>query len=1022
MKLLSVDLDNIKSYTRARIDFTLGVNAVSGHNGSGKTTVLEAIGFALFDHLPYNHAAFVREGEKTGTVRVRVMADDEREYEIVRKVGSSSQYYVSDVESGTKLAERSQNVQEWVRANALGIDGDADLSALFENAVGVPQGKMTSDFLSSANGRKAVFDPLLRVEEYERAWENLRQTLTNVKDRMGAVREDIARLAVDVDRIPGLEDEAGTLRAAVAESTHVLEELAREIEDVRGQREALDRLQADVQAMQEVLRAQEYEVRRQEDWLRANREKLEKAQASTRALEESETGYRMVLTARETLEVLDAEQRQADELRRQKDVAQHAMIEIQSHIERLDADRRRALEDGDAAAALAPSVQRQGELEDELREAEILARERQKLDAEQSRMRKEIAELETAQSQRERRLADARLAQEAAGKLAELQRERGDVVAALAGIDSLRDQFKATREEGERLRAQHDALQEQVQRWGALTQTIKERRPMADQAEALERRDRALNEERIRINAALEYQTIARAELERERCPLLELRCPVVASDGETLDRFDGRVAELAGRLEALDEERSTLSPQVAIARAAATEIQSLAVEAARLESSRDQLRAIDGDLERCRERYAVMGRTMGREKDLRSHLGSLDREIEHRQQQEKLAGQIPAFEEQLRTDAARLQGRISDLEQLDARRRELDAVVERLRSLQEELRALGDPRAKQQRLLVMASRRPDIEEQLQHDQVRLKEQHDKAQATAGALEAFSGLEDRIAEQRRIVAENTPAYERYMQNEMEARALEERQAALDETQRALDVARAGEQVAKKDLDEALAAYDPELHRHSAARHEALRQELGAADARHTTLQRDLARVGEDLGYCRRQEEKLRGHEAELNTLGRTDRAVRFIRDTIRQAGPTLTETLLANISQIANEIYAEIMDDHAVELRWDRDYEVLVRRGPEDRKFAQLSGGEQMSAALALRLALLKEMSEVDVAFFDEPTQNMDTDRRSNLADQIRQVRGFNQLIVISHDDTFEHHTDNLIRLVKDEDETRLEG
>jgi exonuclease SbcC len=150
--------------------------------------------------------------------------------------------------------------------------------------------------------------------------------------------------------------------------------------------------------------------------------------------------------------------------------------------------------------------------------------------------------------------------------------------------------------------------------------------------------------------------------------------------------------------------------------------------------------------------------------------------------------------------------------------------------------------------------------------------------------------------------------------------------------------------------------------------------------------------------------------------------VRFIRDTIRQAGPTLTETLLANISQIANEIYAEIMDDHAVELRWDRDYEVLVRRGPEDRKFAQLSGGEQMSASLAVRLALLKEMSEVDVAFFDEPTQNMDADRRSNLAEQIRQVRGFDQLIVISHDDTFEHHTDNLIRLVKDEDETRVEA
>jgi DNA repair protein SbcC/Rad50 len=116
------------------------------------------------------------------------------------------------------------------------------------------------------------------------------------------------------------------------------------------------------------------------------------------------------------------------------------------------------------------------------------------------------------------------------------------------------------------------------------------------------------------------------------------------------------------------------------------------------------------------------------------------------------------------------------------------------------------------------------------------------------------------------------------------------------------------------------------------------------------------------------------------------------------------------------------MDDYAAELRWERDYEVVVRRGPDDRKFAQLSGGEQMSAALAVRLALLKEMSGVDMAFFDEPTQNMDSERRTNLASQIRDIRGFNQLIVISHDDTFEHHTDNLIRLHKEEDETVIEA
>jgi len=50
----------------------------------------------------------------------------------------------------------------------------------------------------------------------------------------------------------------------------------------------------------------------------------------------------------------------------------------------------------------------------------------------------------------------------------------------------------------------------------------------------------------------------------------------------------------------------------------------------------------------------------------------------------------------------------------------------------------------------------------------------------------------------------------------------------------------------------------------------------------------------------------------------------------------------------------------------------------------------------------------------------MDELRRMNLAEQIRRVRGFEQLIVISHDDTFEQGLDSLVRLYKDEGETRL--
>ena len=60
MLIHSLTLENVKSFAQGTVAFSPGTNAIVGHNGSGKTTILEAIGFALFDHLPYSQAAFVR--------------------------------------------------------------------------------------------------------------------------------------------------------------------------------------------------------------------------------------------------------------------------------------------------------------------------------------------------------------------------------------------------------------------------------------------------------------------------------------------------------------------------------------------------------------------------------------------------------------------------------------------------------------------------------------------------------------------------------------------------------------------------------------------------------------------------------------------------------------------------------------------------------------------------------------------------------------------------------------------------
>ena len=79
-------------------------------------------------------------------------------------------------------------------------------------------------------------------------------------------------------------------------------------------------------------------------------------------------------------------------------------------------------------------------------------------------------------------------------------------------------------------------------------------------------------------------------------------------------------------------------------------------------------------------------------------------------------------------------------------------------------------------------------------------------------------------------------------------------------------------------------------------------------------------------------------------------------------------------------MFREITGNAEHTLKWGEDYGITLEEGGYERTFASLSGGEQMAAAISVRLALLKQLTDIRLAFFDEPTTNMDYERRENLA------------------------------------------
>ena len=205
MHISRIELENIKSHVSSTFEFTRGTTAITGDNGAGKTTIIEAIAWTLFDLLEYTKEDFVRRGAKKGSVRITFESGlDEREYVVFRD--SVAGFNVTDPRLQVRIADKKEEVFRFLWQH-LGLEPGTDLRSLFRQAIGVPQGTFTAIFLEGSTERKTAFDRLLKVEEYRQAAEKLRDTSKYLDRAAADIREEIARAEGELKRAEFVEQE-----------------------------------------------------------------------------------------------------------------------------------------------------------------------------------------------------------------------------------------------------------------------------------------------------------------------------------------------------------------------------------------------------------------------------------------------------------------------------------------------------------------------------------------------------------------------------------------------------------------------------------------------------------------------------------------------------------------------------------------------------------------------------------------------------------------------------------------------
>ncbi|MCR4441412.1 MAG: SMC family ATPase [Peptococcaceae bacterium] len=1002
MRLVSLTLENIKSYVNESIAFYDGVNFISGINGAGKTTVIEAIGCALFDSSPLSsQQKFIREGAKSGVITVVFEAADERLYRVVRRLRrpSGGSWSVIDEESGRELPELhgSQDVKAWLAAS-LGIAGGLEPSLLFEDVVAVSQGSFTAPFLERPERRKKIFNTVLQLESYREAFEKTSGLVTALKDRIFAGEAEIKSLLVRVEDLAACREQLKASREKADLLDKSLQELAENLARLEEETAVQERLRTELEKRESELQA----VKIRLDNLCAQKERLESQLAEAARSREkaaaAEPGYREYLRLQEREKDLEEKRKSRESLKNEIQELQKQAAVLKAGIESEKESRRRQVIQGEA------------ELKEIMAEGEKEKTAKQAIETRQSEVagwHKKFEELK----------ASWQFAGQAAERFEQVK----------AALPLHRENYEQLKQEKEKLAA---AL-------GRMEETERLARSVPGLEEGLAGVRERLNETKARAAALEENRSASSGGL----CPFLKKPCLNV--EGSLEDYFSREIEKITAEIPGLLQEEAELENRLAAARKAAGDLFVLRHQEERLQELERMEAQNRSSLEKEKETLsAEIG--PARSRAFREAVGNAVKILkaagistgeEETAGREYLAQLVERYE-RLFVEFCRgfdpLEGRrfLEPLAQAAAQIKALaDKLWERAESgFRETLQETGSVLAAcEARLAALRDRFRKVNEgikRINEDRtVQEKEEELAAKERAGAdlqarLQQYDGLDGEWEKNKERKRELEPFFIQYMQNIEGAARLEN----LKNEKNKLEEETARRQEEEKRLENSIqdlrARYKADLLSSLKLERDRLVTEKAkkVTELEHALLEaeKNERQVREKEGY----QQHILELERKMAAERKAQALLNLVRLVLNQSGEKMARVYREHLGREANLIYQQIAGEN-VHLVWEEDYEVKLKDAPggkeRERVFAQLSGGEKMTAALAVRLALLKQVAGLGVGFFDEPTANLDEKRRNNLARVIPGLAGdFRQLFLISHDDTFDAVTENIIFLEKE--------
>lgn len=929
MKINRIYLENYRIHEKLEVEFDKGINLLLGENGKGKSSILEAIGYALFgSDLRGTQKDAIQYGKKSAKIQVEFTGVDGEEYIVTRKLpGTTSIYRKSNPE--LELQGKEDRIRE-----LCGIKGD--IKDVYDNVIVAKQNEFISSFKATAKDREKTFDKVFNTEIYREIYDGYSKdvegkykneiaieenSIKSISDIMEDSQEIKEKLELEEEREKEFEKYLNTLSVE-------LKEIKEKLNQISETELKIEKINGEIRKSEEVLNS----ITLQEEKLK---KQIEETILAKEIADKNIENHNEYIKTSEILESIKKEKKELDQIREKQNNLEKELITLEKL--RGDSNNQVNLWKNSIENLKTSCIEK-----------------KDRVDFLQGEIEKKEKNLQVYKGELEKNIP----------LLEELERFESDIENGEKTLSTFIVKLQEKESDLEIKKGQRDNLIKE-----RLDEKIEEFKSIENDKKKIE----GEIEKNITLGIANKE---AHEKLKSSICPFLNENCKNLSGkdiNNFFLERRKRYVEIITDKKHQLEELEVKLKDKEKIVEMK-TILNRLNHE---IELKISEIEVDQAKFQRGEEKL--------KNKKLEYENWKLINSIKNREE-------ILAKNTQLETKIEN-ENSEKDIIERDKIKNILNEDIERGKELKEKIEE------KLLEIKELSLKEKEIRNSIEENKPALV----KYQELSEEVEKYETLLNSLKESNELYLEN---YKKALEKEsleVEKERLKEKESQEEkvlETLRENLIKLENSLLNKEELEKSQVEKDEKVAE--------IREKLGGINGEIKNLNDKLAKIKEHENIIKDKKKSLEKLKMKLELT-------KAFRERIKSMGKEVSKNMLKEIEILATENFRKITGrgEKVIWSNEDKDkYSVYLSGDRGELRFEQLSGGEQVAVAISIRGAMSELFTESRFSIFDEPTNNLDSERRKSLADSIGEIlKNLEQSIIVTHDDTFREMAQKVIEL-----------